>query len=164
MVENLAQNIISGAFEQTGHKVARATIFRSEKVVTKTVLTVLRVRNVMKRKKGTGELVAEELVCWGYRDELGSDNVLSHDDVKLMLQSLTVEQDINPMQQEKFLTRESDHIRQHTGLLNELVKERSSAMVKLHTKYRKALGTEDYTVGTIVPPDVLGVYIVFPML
>ncbi len=162
LVENLAQIIISGAFEHNGPKVARATLFRTDAVETKTVLTILRVRNVMKRKKGIGELVAEELVCWGYRNQISESNMLSHEQVKELLQSLTVKQDINLAQQERFLQQEAEHIQKNTEVLNALVKQRSEAMVQLHTKYRKALGIEDYIVGTIVPPDVLGVYIIYP--
>jgi hypothetical protein len=42
--------------------------------------------------------------------------------------------------------------------------EKSREMVQLHGKYRKALGTEDFTVGTIVPPDLLGIYIIYPSI
>lgn len=163
LVENLAQIIISGAFEHNGPKVARATLFRTNAVQTKTVLTILRVRNVMKRKKGIGELVAEELVCWGYHNQIDERNMLSHEEVKVLLQSLSVKQDINLAQQERFLFEEVEHLKQHENTLNKLVKERSQVMVQLHTKYRKALGTDDYEVGTIVPPDVLGVYIIYPL-
>jgi superfamily II DNA or RNA helicase len=162
LVENLAQIIISGAFDHTGNKVARATLFRSDKVITKTVLAILRVRNVMQRKKGIGELVAEELVCWGYFNQISDENMLDHETVKKLLLSISASQDINASQQERFLTQEIEHIKQHQATLNTLVKQRSKTMVQLHTKYRKALGTEDYDVGTIVPPDVLGVYIVYP--
>lgn len=163
LVEGLAQTIVSGAFDHSGAKIARATLFRSDAVQQKTVLAILRVRNVMHRKKGVGELVAEELVCWGYRNEITDGNILSHDEVKTLLLNLPVKEDINPTQQARFLKSEIAHIHEHSVVLNDLVEEKSNLLVKLHSKYRKALGTEDYTVGTIVPPDVLGVYIVFPM-
>lgn len=164
LVEHLAQVIISGAFDHVPPKVARASLFRSNQVSTKTVLTILRVRNVMKRKKATGELVAEELVCWGYQNNIAEGNMLQHDQVKALLNALTVKQDVNPAQQERFLAQETAHIKENENNLNQLVKAHTEAMVKLHTKYRKALGTEDYEVGTIVPPDVLGIYIIFPAI
>jgi len=162
LVENLAQIIISEAFEHSENKVARATLFRTEAVTTKTVLAILRVRNVLRRKKGLSELIAEELVCWGYRDRIANGNMLLNDEVKSLLENLPVRQEINEVQRETFLQNEIRHINQHTATLNELVKEKSQAMVELHTKYRKALGTEDFVVGTIVPPDVLAIYIVYP--
>lgn len=162
LVEQLSQTILAGAFEHTGPKIARATLFRSDAVEQKTVLTILRVRNVMRRKKGVGELVAEELVCWGYKNEIANNNLLSPNTVKELLTTLPVKQDINPEQRSRFLEDEIVHIKQHSELLNDLVKDRSHLLMKLHSKYRKALGTEDYIVGTIVPPDVLGIYIVYP--
>lgn len=164
LVEQLAQTIISGAFEHNAKHVARATIFRTDGVATKTVLTILRVRNVMKRKKGYGELVAEELVCWGYRNQISEGNILPHNEVKELLNTLPVKQEINPVQAQSFLQNEVAHIQQHTHFLNGLVKEHAVATVQLHTKYRKALGTEDYAVGTILPPDVLGIYIIYPQI
>ena len=163
-VENLAQSIISNAFENGKPKVARATLFRSNSVKNKTVLTILRVRNVMQRKKGVGELVAEELVCWGYQDEIRKENILTHEKVKQMLMEITASQDLNPTQRERFLQNELIHIGEHGSLLNDLVLEKSQHMVQLHGKYRKALGTEDYTVGTIVPPDLMGIYIIYPSI
>lgn len=163
LVEGLAQIVISGAFEHVPPQVARASLFRSDQVKTKTVLTILRVRNVMKRKKGTGEIVAEELVCWGYRNQPDSANNITHDEVKQLLKTIPVSQDINPAQRDQFLSKEIQTIKQNEVLLNQLVKEHTEAMIKLHAKYRKALGTEDFEVGTIVPPDVLGIYIIYPM-
>jgi len=163
-VENLAQAIVTNAFESGKPKVARATLFRSNAVSTKTVLTILRVRNVMQRKKGVGEIVAEELVCWGYRDSIRPENLLKHEEVKHWVMNLTASQDLNPVQRERFLQQELAHIEEHSSLLNALVMEKSREMVQLHGKYRKALGTEDFTVGTIVPPDLLGIYIIYPSI
>ena len=161
-VETISRIIISGAFDRIPPRVARTSLFRSDQVESKTVLAILRVRNVMRRKKGVGELVAEELVCWGYRNSMETGNFLSHSEVKALLGALSVKQDINPAQQERFLTTEIEHVKNNEAILNELVKEHTQAMVKMHSKYRKALGTEDFEVGTIVPPDVLGIYIIYP--
>ncbi len=163
-VETISRIIISGAFDRIPPRVARTSLFRSDQVKSKTVLAILRVRNVMRRKKGVGELVAEELVCWGYRNSMETGNFLSHSEVKTLLGVLSVKQDINPAQQERFLTTEIEQVKNNEAILNELVKEHTQAMVKMHSKYRKALGTEDFEVGTIVPPDVLGLYIIYPKI
>ena len=163
LVENLSQHIISGAFDHIPPRVARASIFRSDKVSSKTVIAILRVRNVMRRKKGTGELIAEELVSWGFSEKNGNPVFLSHNEARELLNSLTVKQDINTAQQEVFLKNVIDYIKANEAALNRLVEEHTMAMVKLHAKYRMALGTEDFEVGTIVPPDVLGIYIVYPI-
>ena len=70
----------------------------------------------------------------------------------------------NKAESKRFLDMELDQLKQHKPMLDELAKERSKVLVDEHERFRKTLGIEKYEVGAIIPPDVLGVYILFPVI
>ncbi len=50
-----------------------------------------------------------------------------------------------------------------SSILKEVVKERSDKLIAAHERFRKLLGGRRYkVVEPVLPPDVLGIYILIP--
>lgn len=163
-VEQLCQHCLKLAFDSKPPiKVSRSAVFRTDAVKTKSVIAMLRIRNVIAKANRSGEMVAEEAILWGYRSDAASGDYLSSEEAGELLRSVAAKGDIGETQKINFLLSEIEAIKNAGATLNGIAKERSLQLVESHERYRKALGVEKYGVGTIVPPDVLGIYILFPL-
>ena len=77
-VEQLCQHCLKLAFDgKPPIKVARSAVFRTDAVQIKTVVAMLRIRYVIAKVNKSGEMVAEEAMLWGYRNDLDSGDFLS---------------------------------------------------------------------------------------
>lgn len=162
-VEQLCNYMLGLAFQPGGNlKVARASVFGSEDVKQKTVIIQFRVRNLIRRVNGTHEFLAEEMLLWGYRGNPAPGNHLLPDEAKYLLNKATVKRDIDPGQQARFLENELDAIRSQSNMTDDIARKRSEKLVEAHERYRKALKTQEYKVGAVLPMDLMGLYIILP--
>ncbi|MEI7910357.1 MAG: hypothetical protein WCK77_12030 [Verrucomicrobiota bacterium] len=67
-IEQICQIVLAHTIGRQRHPAARASVMRTAAVTKPTTLLLFRCRNVIEEKKGTGrQLVAEEMLLWGYR-------------------------------------------------------------------------------------------------
>ncbi|UTW61721.1 DEAD/DEAH box helicase [bacterium SCSIO 12741] len=163
-VEQLCLKLLDGALNDSENPlVARASVFRSKQVEQRTTLFLLRIRNVIANKKGKNELVAEEMKLWGYEG-------LPHQfDPDQQLKALELLQNIQPSQNVPDNIRKQQlnialrDYQQLKNTLDKLARERAQHMVTGHEQFRKAVTGHQYqSVIPVLPPDVLGVYIILP--
>jgi superfamily II DNA or RNA helicase len=166
-VEQLCQHMLANAMQpltQTKRKVSRAAIFRTSDVKSKTVILLLRIRNILNNKKNGSELLAEEMDVYGYVNNIENKDHLSKEACLALLEHCTDIKDLDPNQQQRFLEMEIAAIGQNRHLLDVVVKEHNERLLREHERYRKALEQDVMKIGSLVPPDIIGVYILFPSL
>lgn len=162
-IEQLCHFILGQAFlPANGQKVARAAVFGSASVQQKTTLILYRVRNLIRQRKGTHEFLAEEMLLYGYAGSMETGVELTPDEARSLLLSANVVRDIQPEQQERFLEREIETIRNMQAKADEIAYQRSLKLVEGHERYRKALKGKEYEVGAVLPMDLMGIYILLP--
>ncbi len=165
LVEQLSQYLLAAAFEKLHDiEVARAAVYRSSVVKTKTVLVQLRLRNVIEASKAQRELVAEETLMWGYTDLPQNEKLLSTSDALNLMNALIPEQEIDDTQREIHLQTEIEAIKSASILMKNIAEKKSAELVDAHSQYRHTLTLDDYRVGTIVPPDIISIQIIFPVM
>ena len=59
-------------------RAARAAVIRTRQVATKTTLLLFRCRNVIEERKGSHQVVAEEMILWGWRGTPQQKEFLDH--------------------------------------------------------------------------------------
>lgn len=164
-VEALCDHLLACAFEERdGHRLPRAAVLRSTNVKTRTVVVQFRLRNVVGTGSGAPDIVAEEVMRWGWRDVGPTRSFLDPEEAHELLTSATAAADMHPDQQREALVTAIADLDEMKDTVTKLARERAQDLVKAHERYRKALGTQRYQVGTIVPPDELGLYIFYPAL
>jgi ERCC4-related helicase len=164
-VEGLCDYLLACAFEERdGHRLPRASVFRTARVKTRHVVVQFRLRNVISTGNGAPDIVAEEVLRWGWRDDGSKRVFLNADEAHELLTNTTVAADMHTEQQAEALTAGIADLKELQDTVTGLARDRSQELVKAHERYRKALGTKRYQVGTIVPPDELGLYIFYPAL
>lgn len=66
-VEQLCQLVMANTLARSEKRAARAAVIRTRQVATKTTLLLFRCRNVIEEQQGRHQVVAEEMVLWGWR-------------------------------------------------------------------------------------------------
>lgn len=162
-VEQLCHYLLGLAFEEAGEeRVARAAVFQSEAVSQRTVIYLLRVRNLIKQKEGKHSFLAEEMLLWGYTGPVAKPQWLTAEAARSLLLEAGVSSDVAHAQQGRFLQQELHNSVQFEDTLNELALQRSEQLVEAHERYRKALKGRQYEVGAVLPMDIMGLYILQP--
>ena len=84
-VEQLCQLVMANTISREGKRAARAAVIRSNQVKTKTTLLLFRCRNVIEQGKSGHQIVAEEMLLWGWRGTPDDREHLNHEQARLLL-------------------------------------------------------------------------------
>lgn len=163
-VEQLCHRIIANSLnkERKGNKAARASVFRTDAVNTQTTLIQFRVRNVIREVSKQHEMVSEEMFLWGYEQTPDGIHALDIDQCKTLLHTSSA-LDISTERQEIIFDKELQHFEElHPDFIG-VVAKRSDELVNAHTRFAKYIGAKRFEAVTpVLPPDILGVYVLIP--
>lgn len=163
--ELLCQFLIALSFEPKNNygKIARVCELQTEFVATKTVLVMFRVRNVIKEVNSTKESIAEEMYLWGYRtagEEIDTLDFATAKNLLINAQSLT---NLSHERQKQDLIEELKRFTTLKSHFLELANLRADQLVEAHGRFKELVGGRRYEKATpVLPPDVMGVYILMP--
>lgn len=166
-IEQLCQEIMNEAFDVEDDAFTRLAVVRTDQVEVKTTLILLRVRNVISARREKNELVAEEMLLWGYRGDPFDRDELSMQRAKRLLEEVRAVENVEIPEQQYFAEEElkdfdSDKME---DVLRALTAERTEKLIQSHDRYHEAIGGGRYVgVEPVLPPDVIGMYILLPKL
>jgi superfamily II DNA or RNA helicase len=163
-VEQLCHRLIANSLdkERKSKKAARASVFRTDAVETQTTLIQFRVRNVIREVSKQHEMVSEEMFLWGYAQTPDGINALHVDECKRLLHT-TSAMDISRERQELVFEKELRHFEELHPDFIKVVETRADELVNAHTRFAKYLGAKRFEAVTpVLPPDILGVYVLIP--
>ena len=164
-VEQICQLLMASSIAVGKFKAARAAVIRTNLVKEKTTVMLFRVRNVIEEKKSNAKLVAEEMLLWGYRGVIGSDNIkyLIHDEADTLLKAARVTADMSKSEQNAFLENEINQLDKLKDYFNSVAEDRAKNLVEAHERFSRAVGSSHYqVVRPVLPMDKLGIYILIP--
>jgi len=163
--EQLCQLILANALSHSNMRAARAAVIKSKQVETKTTIVLFRCRNVIAEKQQNGhQIVAEEMLLWGYYGMPGKEKFLSHTQARELLESIRVTADLEPESRwYDFLKPELDYLETYQDQFDQVATKRSKALVAAHERFSKAVGGGRYEIVTpVLPMDKMGIYIILP--
>lgn len=158
-------------------RAARSSVIRTRAVERRTVLLLLRLRyhiNQVVTRRGEGQgptpLLAEEALTVAFRGRGAEREWLADAEAEALLEA-EPDQNIAPQQAQQQIERVLETLREMgSGALGEawerIAAERSTALLEAHRRVRSAARQTgvSYRVEPQLPPDVLGVYILLPMV
>jgi superfamily II DNA or RNA helicase len=164
-VEQLCQFMLALSFEHRDHyqRVARTAVVVTDAVQIRTTLVQFRVRNVIKEVSSQQRVISEEMYLWGYEGSGPASRVLDHAEAKrLLLEAPAVDNQSLPQQQEN-LRHALEVFRKRKGEFDALAEARALHLVEAHGRFKSLVGGRRYeAVHPVLPPDVMGVYILVP--
>lgn len=165
-VEQLCQFLLSLAFEPRPpyKRIARASVIRTDKVDLKTTLIQFRVRNVIREVSGKREVISEEMCLWGYRGSGGQAEVLSSEEAKRLLLEARSTANLSIEMQQDMFENEQAMFESMTPLFKAEAERRAEYLVEAHGRFKELVGGKRYeAVYPVLPPDILGVYVLYPI-
>lgn len=164
-VEQLCQYMLALAFDGNNEysPVARVSEIRTDTVQIKTTLVMFRVRNVIKEVASKKEVIAEEMYLWGYEGSGSDARTMDYKEAKELLLNAKSLGNIPIEKQQDDLQRELKHFEELEKQFHNLAVERAENLVKAHGRFKELVGGRRYEKTTpVLPPDVMGVYILIP--
>lgn len=165
VVEQLCHYMLSLAFEKNAEY---ASIARFSEIVTNavnltTTLVMFRVRNVIKEVRAKNDVISEEMYLWGYSGHDANFRTLGYDEAKnLLIEAKSLSQ-LSTERQEEDLKRELARFETLKNKFLEVATQRADHLVEAHQRFKTLVGGRRYEKATpVLPPDVLGVYILKP--
>jgi hypothetical protein len=121
------------------------------------------VRNVVKEVRSKNESVAEEMCLWGYTE---NNNVLQAVDFKTAQDLLNKAIPLSNLpleRQQQLLDQELHSFENKKEAFIAIAAERADKLVEAHGRFKALIGGRSYEKSTpVLPPDVMGVYILLP--
>ena len=162
-VEQLCRVIMANTVVRHGKRAARAAVIRSEQVAIKTTLLLFRCRNVIKQGKGDHQIVAEEMLLWGWRGVPENSEYLSHEQARALLSEACASSDLSPEAKAAFLKNDLHLISQMDKIFDDLAEEQSIHLVSAHERFSELMDKQRYqVVYPVLPMDMMGIYILLP--
>jgi len=142
---------------------ARASVIVSDNVSKRTTIMLLRVRMIIEEKTTKTQLVAEEMVLWGFIGSIMSKEYLSHKECEKIIEEIKPITDISLTRQKVALNLEINNILDNNDILIKITEERTAHLLEANERFRNVMGGKRYQFAKpILPPDLLGVYIILP--
>jgi superfamily II DNA or RNA helicase len=164
-VEQLCQLMLALAFD--GHpdyqNVARASEIQTDKINRKTTLIMFRVRNVIKEANTKKDVVGEEMYLWGYEGTGNNSRILDYSEAKNLLMEARSLSNLSKERQKQDLQKELTQFKELEPQFIDLARKRAEHLVEAHGRFKELVGGRRYEKAEpVLPPDVMGVYILMP--
>ncbi|MEI7899633.1 MAG: SNF2-related protein [bacterium] len=162
-VEQLCQLVMANTLARQDKRAARAAVIRTRQVTLKTTLMLFRCRNVIEQGKGGHQIVAEEMLLWGWRGTPDQKAFLSHAEAKELLAAARATSDLSPQARASFLENELTQLDKLDAEFSALAEEQSKRLVAAHERFSALMDKQRFqVVYPVLPMDLLGLYILLP--
>ncbi|MCW5886721.1 MAG: DEAD/DEAH box helicase [Anaerolineales bacterium] len=162
-VEQLCQLVMANTLARVDKRAARAAVVRSRQVSIKTTLLLFRCRNVIEQAKLNHQIVAEEMLLWGWRGTPKEKEFLDHAEAKALLTEARASSDISPQSRASFLENEHKLLDNLDDDFRLIAEQQSKRLVEAHERFSALMDKQRYqVVYPVLPMDLLGIYILLP--
>ena len=162
-VEQLCQLVMANTVAREGKRAARAAVIRTKQVQTKTTLLLFRCRNVIEQGRSGHQIVAEEMLLWGWRGSPDDREHLDHQHAHALLRAARASSNLSPEARASFLENELSLLGRFDEVFDELAEEQSKRLVAAHERFSALMDKQRYqVVYPILPMDLMGIYILLP--
>ena len=162
-VEQLCQLVMANTLSRVDKRAARAAVVRSRQVSIKTTLLLFRCRNVIEQAKLNHQIVAEEMLLWGWRGTPQEKEFLDHAEAKALLTEARASSDISPQARASFLENEHKLLDKLDDDFRVIAEQQSKRLVEAHERFSALMDKQRFqVVYPVLPMDLLGIYILLP--
>jgi superfamily II DNA or RNA helicase len=162
ITEQLCQVLIDMTLNQDDvniKKVARCSVIKTSAVKETTTILFLRARNVIESLATKHQIVAEELMLWGYIGEPKENNWLDEEQCLVLLKS-TPEEEVAKAVKRQMIEIALEDVSENKELINTIARARAEHLVEAHDRFRVAVKGKTYqVVEPVLPMDVMGIYV-----
>ncbi len=164
-VEQLCQLVMGNTLARDGRRAARTAVIRTTQVDRKSTLLLFRCRNVIEHGKGGHQIVAEEMLLWGWSGTPNDKEFLDHAEAKELLATVRASSDLSPQARAGFLDNELGLMESLEQSFQTIAEEQSKRLVAAHERFSALMDKQRFqVVYPVLPMDLLGIYVLLPEL
>lgn len=162
-VEQLCQFLLSQSIQHDRYGPGRAAVIRCKEVSKETTILLFRVRNVIEAKRDGTQVVAEEMLTWGFEQSQHQRETIPSDRLTHLLHHAVPAGNIDTSIKHDILIKKINYLDQIKDLLHKVALERSKVLIEAHERFHKVMGGSRYKVAEpVLPMDLMGIYILLP--
>ena len=162
-VEQLCQLVMANTLARSDKRAARAAVIRTDQVELKTTLLLFRCRNVIEQQKGRNQVVAEEMILWGWRGTPQQREYLDHDQAKQILIEARAISDLSVQARAGFLENELKLLETLKVEFDAVAEQQSKNLVEAHERFSALMDGKRFQVAyPVLPMDLMGIYVLLP--
>jgi hypothetical protein len=162
-VEQLCQLVMANTLARQDKRAARAAVIRTHQVTRKTTLLLFRCRNVIEQGNGGHQIVAEEMLLWGWRGTPQAKEFLDQTEAKALLTAARASSDLSPQARAGFLENELRLMSSLESQFDVIAEEQSKHLVAAHERFSALMDRQRFqVVYPVLPMDLLGIYVLLP--
>lgn len=162
-VEQLCQLVMANTMARVDKRAARSAVIRTRQVASKTTILLFRCRNVIEQAKGGNQIVAEEMMLWGWRGTPQQKEFLEHSAAKATLSMARASSDLSFQARSSFLENELKLLQILDTDFTIVAEAQAKKLVAAHERFSALMDHEKFqVVYPVLPMDLLGIYILLP--
>ena len=162
-VEQLCQFVMANTLARQDKRAARSAVIRTHQVARKTTLLLFRCRNVIEQSKSGHQIVAEEMLLWGWRGTPQEREHLDHSEAKALLTAARASTELSSQARASFLDNELRLMDMLAPQFEVIAEEQSKRLVAAHERFSALMDKQRFqVVYPVLPMDLLDVYILLP--
>lgn len=162
-VEQLCQLLMANTVNRSDKRAARSAVIRTRQVAIKTTILLFRCRNVIEDRRGSQQIVAEEMILWGWKGTPQEKEFLDQAEAKALLASVRANSDMSLPARTGFLENELKLLKSFEPEFDRVAEQQSIKLVEAHERFSSLMdGKRFQVVHPVLPMDLLGVYILLP--
>ena len=162
-VEQLCQLLMANTLARVDKRAARAAVIRTKQVQVKTTLLLFRCRNVIEQSKTNHQIVAEEMLLWGWRGTPSKKEFLEHVEAKKLIAEARASSDLSPQSRANFLDNELKLLSTLEPAFGTIAEKQSKRLVEAHERFSSLMDKQKFqVVYPVLPMDLLGIYVLLP--
>ena len=164
-VSSLCEEVLSRSLDgRKERRVSRAAVVATSSVARRTVVLLVRARNLILERKEGRQVVTEELLLWGWRGLAKSGELLAPLEAEALVLRSVPNRSLSEESAAHFLGEALGELETVRRSLDALALERARTLVKQHERYKSLTGGAGRfeAVEPALPPDVVGVYVFVP--
>ncbi len=161
----LCEDILARSLDRReGGRVSRAAVVARGDLEKRTVVLLVRARNLILERREGRRIVAEELLHWGWEGLAASGGFLGPERAEALVSDSTPARTLSPEEAKYYFKEARDELQSLEVELSALALSRAHELVVQHERYRSL--TKDKgrfeAVEPALPPDIVGIYVLVP--
>ncbi len=165
LVSTMCEDILARSLEPGPQKrVARSSVVETANVAERTVVLLVRARNLIRERIEKRQIVAEELLLWGWAGLAEEKRFLPAAETERLMRAAAPSGNMSVESMQYHLEEVLVELRGLRADLDKLALERAVNLAGQHERYRDLTrGKERFeAVEPALPPDIIGIYVFVP--
>lgn len=162
-VEQLCQIVMENTMMRHDKRAARAAVIRTKQVESKTTLLLFRCRNVIEQSGGKHQIVAEEMLLWGWQGTATDRTFIDHEPSIQLLRDARASSSLTNEARANFLNNELSLIDNLETEFESIAEVQSKRLVAAHERFSELVKEKKFqVVYPVLPMDLMGIYVLLP--